>query len=226
MRNAMSGQLTTEEITLLVIAKEPLPGKAKTRLIPALGPEGSARVAEAALADTLAAVAACGGTDRRRVICLEGNARPWLPDGFEVIPQRGSGLAQRLANGFDDTGGAILLVGMDTPQITPELLEQCCAELCTDGTDAVLGLAEDGGWWTMGLRSPDRRIFEGVPMSEDDTGARQIEAIERLGLRHRALPVISDVDTIEEAREVAAQSPASRFAMALVAAEAATETPA
>ncbi len=201
------------EVALLVIAKEPVPGRAKTRLIPALGECGSAQVAEAALADTLEAVAEAPG--RRRMLVLEGEPGAWLPEGFEVVPQVGGGLGDRLAAAFEAAGGPAFLVGMDTPQVTPDLIADGCARLAREGSDAVIGLAEDGGWWALGLRRPDARVFEGVPMSVADTGARQVEALRGLGLRCEQLPRLRDVDTFEDATAVAASMPSSRFASAM-----------
>ena len=201
------------ELTLLVIAKEPLAGRAKTRLAPALGPEGAAAVAEAALADTLEAVAATPAG--RRVIVLEGKPGNWLPEGFELIPQRGDGLAARLAAGFADAGGPALLVGMDTPQLTPQELSDASELLCRPEHDAVLGRAEDGGWWALGIHRADSRVFKGVPMSEPNTGEVQLASLEALGLRVGRLPVLRDIDTIDDARAVAVLAPATRFARAL-----------
>ena len=88
--------------TLIVIAKEPVPGRAKTRLCPPCTPDEAAALAEAALRDTFTAVAAAPAP--RRVVVLDGRPGPWLPEGFEVIPQRAGGLAERLAGAFDDVG--------------------------------------------------------------------------------------------------------------------------
>ena len=201
------------DLTLLVIAKQPLAGRAKTRLAPALGDEGAAELAEAALADSLEAVAATPA--RRHVIVLEGEPGEWLPGGFEIVAQRGDGLAERLANGFSDTGDPALLVGMDTPQITPGLLATAGEQLCVGGTDAVLGLAEDGGWWAIGLTRAEPAVFEGVPMSTAETGAAQRAALERRGLRTTELPTLRDVDTLEDAIAVAELAPDGRFAATL-----------
>src|SRR4029453_10639579 len=86
--------------TLIVIAKAPVPGRVKTRLCPPCTPAQAAALAEASLRDTLAAAARCGAS--RRVVALDGAPGSWLPDGFEVIPQRGSGLAERLSAAFAD----------------------------------------------------------------------------------------------------------------------------
>jgi rSAM/selenodomain-associated transferase 1 len=209
---------------LLVIAKAPVPGRVKTRLTPPCSPEQAARLASAALADTLAAVdRAAGG--RRRVLVLDGPAvalpAGGVPAGWEVLPQRGDGLAERLACAFADAGAPALLVGMDTPQLTAQLLAAGLAALEDEGADAVLGAATDGGYWAIGLRVADARVFSGVPMSVETTGAAQRERLRGLGLRTAELPPLLDVDTIDAAREVAAIAPGSRFAAELAGIEAA-----
>ncbi len=200
---------------VLVLAKAPVAGRVKTRLTPALSAQQAADLAAASLADTLEAVRRCGA--ERRVLALDGSPGPWLPDGFEVITQRGDGLAERLACAWDDVGGPGLQVGMDTPQVTPELLDASLAQLDQPSVDAVLGLAEDGGWWAIGLRGADPRVFRGVPMSSPDTGRRQRERLQRLGLRVDALPVLRDVDTVADLAPVSAAAPLSHFAAACTA---------
>ena len=153
---------------LLVIAKTPVPGRVKTRLTPPCTPEQAARLAAAALRDTLAAAARAGRAGRR-VLVLDGAPGDWVPRGFTVLPQRGDGLAARLAAAFDDAGGPAFLVGMDTPQVTPELLDAGLAAV--ESGDAAIGLALDGGYWGIGLRRADPEAFRGVPMSAGDTGA-------------------------------------------------------
>ncbi len=185
-------------VSLIVIAKEPLPGVAKTRLIPDLGEEGASRVAEASLTDTLWAVVEAPAA--RRILVLDGEPGPWLPrvDGreFELIPQRDGGLGDRLAGAFEDSGAApALLIGMDTPQVTASLLEASIEALSADGVDAVLGPASDGGWWAIGLRDGDPSVFDDVPMSADDTGERQAARLTELGLRFVELEQLRDIDT-------------------------------
>jgi uncharacterized protein len=206
--------------SLLVICKTPVPGKVKTRLTPPCTPEQAAGLAAAALADTLAAVAAAGGPGRRRILVLDGEPGPWVPDGFEVLAQHGEGLAGRLANAFADAGAPALLVGMDTPQLTAGLLEQGLAALDEGRADAVYGAADDGGYWTIGLAAADARVFDGVPMSVETTGAAQRSRLGDLGYTVEDLPSLLDVDTIADARAVAQLAPASRFAAALTDAEA------
>ena len=197
---------------LLVIAKAPVPGRVKTRLTPPCTPEQAARIAAAAIADTLAAVDAVERAVRR-IVVLDDEPGPWIPDGFDVTAQRGDGLAERLAAAFADAGGPAFLVGMDTPQVTPELLA-AGLDAVRDG-DAAFGAALDGGYWGIGLREPDARVFEDVPMSEDNTGAVQRVRLAILGLQTATLPPLRDIDTIEDARAVARDAPDGRLAAAL-----------
>ena len=198
---------------LVVIAKEPVPGRVKTRLSPPCSAGQAAAIAEAALADTLEAVAAVEADER--VLVLEGRPGAWVPPGLRVIAQRGGGLDERLASAFEDVGGPALLIGMDTPQVTPAVLVGACRLLATDGVDAVLGAATDGGWWAVGLRAPDRRAFVGVPMSTPDTARAQRAHLSSLGLRVETLPALRDVDTWDDALVVADLAPATRFAAAV-----------
>jgi rSAM/selenodomain-associated transferase 1 len=197
---------------LLVLAKAPVLGRVKTRLTPPCTPEQAAELAGAALADTLAAAATARGAGRL-VLVLDGAPGSWVPDGFDAIPQRGGGLAGRLAAAFEDSGGPAFLVGMDTPQVTPALLEAGLEAL--ERADAVFGAALDGGYWGIGLRRPDPEVFRGVPMSEPSTGLAQRVRLAELELRTAVLPPLLDVDTIEDARAVAAAAPRTRFARRL-----------
>ena len=205
--------MTTPPIALAVIAKAPVPGRVKTRLSPPFSPAQAAALAQAALEDTLAVVAAA--PTHRRVLVLEGEAGDWLPEGFEVIPQRGDGLAERLGDAFATIAEPTLLVGMDTPQLGADLLEHGMRMLTMHGVDAVQGDATDGGYWAIGLMRPDRGAFAGVPMSADHTADAQRARLAQLGLAVADLPALRDVDDLDDARAVAAQAPASRFAATL-----------
>jgi uncharacterized protein len=203
-------------VKILVIAKSPVVGAVKTRLCPPCTHEEAAALALAALQDTLATVASVPRA--RPILVLDGPQGPWVPDGFEVFPQRGSGLAERLAAAFEDAGAPAFLVGMDTPQLTPPLISAAVERLGAPGIDAVLGLALDGGWWGIGLRSDDPRVFEAVPMSTRRTGAAQLARLRELGLvTDETLPVLRDVDGYEDAVAVADEAPHTRFAAAVAA---------
>ena len=205
--NALAAQV-------MVIAKEPVPGRVKTRLTPPYTPAEAAELATAALADTLAAVASAGVA--RRVLALAGSPGPWLPPGFDVIGQRGGGLDERIASALADARATcpapLVLIGMDTPQVTPALLAAAAGPLVSGAADATFGMAEDGGFWLLGLRDIDPALVLGVPMSRPDTGALQLARLHAAGLRVLPLPELADVDTAAEAERIAAAIPGSRFA--------------
>ena len=199
---------------LLVLAKTPAPGRVKTRLCPPCTPDQAAAVAAAALADTLATVTAAPAAARTLVVDGDHPA----PAGWSRVAQRGGPLAERLAHAYADThrpGIASLLVGMDTPQVTPALLEAAVHRLGADDTDAVLGAAEDGGWWALGLRDPAHAdVLREVATSTPATGALTLAALRSRGLRVAPLPVLRDVDTAADAHAVARLCPGgSRFAL-------------
>jgi glycosyltransferase A (GT-A) superfamily protein (DUF2064 family) len=106
---------------------------------------------------------------------------------------------------------------MDTPQLTAGLVSRAAEVLRRPDVDAVLGPAEDGGYWAIGLEVPDERVFRGVPMSLDTTAAAQRRRLRELGLRWEELPTLRDVDLFEDARAVAAEAPDSSFARTFAA---------
>ena len=201
---------------VIVIAKEPVPGRVKTRLTPPFTPGDAALLAKAALSDSLAAALAAPVT--RHVLALQGVPGEWLPAGFDVIGQRGGGLDERLAAAFSDTHASLplpmVLIGMDTPQVTPGLLTEAAQALVSGDADAVFGPAADGGFWLLGLRRPDRSLLAGVPMSRQDTGRHQLDRLTSAGLRVAMVPELTDVDTVREAELVAVAIPGSFFAAA------------
>ncbi len=213
---------------LLVLAKAPAPGHAKTRLCPPLTPAEAADLAAAALLDTLDAVAGVPGSTPVAVLtgdlacAARGEAVRAALRRTRVIVQRGDGLGARIAAAHADSaallpGRPTLQIGMDTPQVDGYLSE-AAAVLAAPGVDAVLGPATDGGWWALGLRDPRAAaLVAGVPTSREDTGARTLAALRAAGLRVAPLPELTDVDTIRDAQTVAADAPHTRFAHAVAA---------
>jgi uncharacterized protein len=195
---------------LLIVAKEPRPGFAKTRLIPAFGADGTARLAAAALADTFAAAAGCAA--RRVVVAFDGDPTAVVPAGMEVVPQRSGSFADRLAGAWEDLGGPGIQIGMDTPQVTAADLDAALDALARPGTDAVLGPASDGGWWVIGLPGPVPTVFDHVPMSAPDTGHHQLRRLHDLGLNTTLLPERRDVDEPGDVALVADDAPGTAFA--------------
>jgi glycosyltransferase A (GT-A) superfamily protein (DUF2064 family) len=207
---------------VLVVAKAPVPGLAKTRLAATIGAERAADVAAAALLDTLDAVA--DAPVAARVVAMTGDLDEAARSaeiarrlqGFTVIGQRGDDFAARLANAHADASAAVgglpvLQLGMDTPQVTAELIADCGKTLC--GADAVLGMAFDGGWWVLGLHDPvAAQCLCEVPMSQPDTGAVTLGALRHTGLDVRLVQELADVDTIGDVEAVRRVCPpGSRF---------------
>ena len=212
---------------LLVVAKAPVAGFAKTRLASSVGARFAADLAAAALLDTVDSARAVPGVIVACVLTGELTAAERADEltealrGCVVFPQRGADFAERLVHAHADVaerfpGSPVLQVGMDTPQTTTPLLTGALARLRE--SDTVLGPAVDGGWWALGLRRPvDAHVLRAVPMSRPDTGARTLAALRSVGLRVSTLPMLSDVDTMADAVLVAGQAPASRFAHAFAA---------
>ena len=213
--------------TVLVVAKAPVAGLAKTRLAADVGPGAAAELAAAALLDTLDTVRSMDGT--AHVVALTGDLdlarradelREVLAD-FVVLDQRGDGLDERLAAAHADAAavasGPVLQIGMDTPQVTSELLRASTASLARPDIGGVLGPATDGGWWALGLSDPrDAGFLLGVPMSRPDTGARTLAGLEHTVGAVVLLPVLTDVDTVADLWPVASlQSADRRFRLAV-----------
>lgn len=211
----------------LVVAKAPVPGEVKTRLGVDVGDEAAARLAGAALLDTLDAMEAVFDGGHRHVALtgdlsraadgheIERRLRAWV-----VHEQRGDGLGERLARAHADVGatgpGGVVQVGMDTPQVVPRQLAEVVAGL--EDHTAVLGPAEDGGWWVLALADPSfARVLPGVPMSTDRTCVATEAALVGEGLRVAHAAVLCDVDTVAEAEAVATDAPRTRFARRWVA---------
>ena len=207
-------------VTLLVVAKAPEPGRAKTRLAATVGDRVAAEIAAAALLDTLDAVAATPVAARVVALTGELDAAAGAADirrrleSFTVIGQRGDDFADRLANAHADAadGQPVLQIGMDTPQVTDELLASCARRLME--AQAVLGLACDGGWWVLGLQAPaTAECLRRVPMSQPDTGELTLKALRDNGIDVYPVEVLSDFDIVDDVAAVReACDPASRFA--------------
>lgn len=206
------------EPTLLIVAKAPVPGLAKTRIAATIGNTAAAELAAAALLDTVATatavgwpvvVAMTGDLDRA---ARAGQIAAALA-GCHVINQRGVNLGARLAQAHldADAGRGIVQVGMDTPQLT--IGDYLAAGDAIRRRLPVIGPAADGGWWLLGL--PDSAEAHGlrrVVMSQGDT---RVETERALGGEVVRLRVVQDMDTWEDALAIARDIPASRLAQAV-----------
>lgn len=208
---------------LLVVAKAPVPGQAKTRLATNIGYDAAADLAAAALLDTLAVAGSLGW---QVVVAMTGDLSLAARAGeirtacrpHRLVGQRGAGLAARLAAAHTDAaraagdpGAAVVQVGMDTPQVSVEDLRAAASALRVH--DAALGPAEDGGWWVLAVRAAEQAAYLlDVPMSQPDTEALTRVALSRDGASVATLGTLRDVDTWPDACAVADLAPWTRFA--------------
>lgn len=199
--------------TILVVAKAPVPGLAKTRVAATVGDDRAAELAAAALLDTLEVVGSVGWPV---VVAMTGDLDAAARADeiraalalFTVIPQRGDGLGERLAAAHldADAGHGVVQIGMDTPQIAA--VDLYVAGEALDGHDAAVGPADDGGWWLLALGSPvHAKVLAGVPMSTSDTCRETVDALIETGATIKMLRPLDDIDTWDDAVALAADYP-------------------
>lgn len=190
-------------VRLLVFAKAPVPGKVKTRLIPALGADGAARLAAHLLGLALrqARLAAVGPVE----LCMSPapGSSEWagvpLPDSLETSDQGEGDLGARMARAARrclDAGEAVLLTGSDCPELTAAHLAEAARQLASH--DAVLIPATDGGYPLLGLARFDARLFCDMPWSTAAVARLTRERMAVLGWRVWIGPPLNDIDTPED----------------------------
>ncbi len=205
---------------MLVLAKAPVAGQVKTRLGADVGLEVAAELAAAALLDTLSV---CEQVFEERHLALAGDLSGAIREAelrehlvmWRMHAQRGDGFAERLANAHADAareGRPVVQIGMDTPHVSAAQL-RAVADAVGVGNDAVLGLAEDGGWWVLAVTAPRLAApLADVEMSTDHTGVDTLAALRGLGVTVHLAGPLADVDTISDAAAAAAAAPDTRFA--------------
>lgn len=177
---------------IVIFAKAPVPGHAKTRLIPALGAEGAADLAAAMLAATCreALTAGVGPVE----LCMAGHPE-WtgeLPDGVEVTDQGEGDLGDRLWRATERAGPPLLLIGTDCPALDRHRLRDSAQRV--HNHDAVLHPAADGGYALLGLNRLDRSLFSAMPWSTDAVAAETIARISALGWSLHIGETLRDID--------------------------------
>lgn len=182
-------------LLVLVFAKAPAAGQVKTRLAESVGHREAAGWARAFLQDTWSRVAELGGASVRLVLDGDAPLPPLLP-APEIWEQGKGDLGARLERSFHRAlaeGTAAMAVGTDSPGM-PKLRLIEAQRALADGSDAVLGLADDGGFYLIGLRRCPPGLFAGLPWSVASTGAAMLSRLEQQGLTVRRLPNWYDVD--------------------------------
>ncbi|MFN3651948.1 MAG: TIGR04282 family arsenosugar biosynthesis glycosyltransferase [Armatimonadota bacterium] len=206
---------------LVVMAKAPVAGAVKTRLSPPLAPAFAAALAAAFLRDELAAFSRL--PHREAWLCYSPAAarEQMLPlaEGLPVSlqPQADGDLGTRLLRVFDETGLPTVVVGGDSPDLSPERLEAAFRLLEEGEAEVVLGPADDGGYYLIAARGPHPELFRDIPWSGPEVLALTLSRAAAAGLRVRLLPPWRDVDTPDDLR-------ALRERLAHAAPEVATHT--
>jgi rSAM/selenodomain-associated transferase 1 len=194
---------------VLVFTRTPVPGRVKTRLIPAIGAEGAANLHRAMLRRTVA-TATAAAVGPVGLWCSPAVEHPCIAQmqrefGLDVQRQRGADLGERMHHALrtraGDAAGAVL-VGTDCPFLEVGDLHLAAAIL-RDGDDAVIGPAEDGGYYLIGVRDSDMAVFSGVRWGSDHVAAATRQKFRDLGWRWRELATRRDVDRPEDLPAVA-----------------------
>jgi rSAM/selenodomain-associated transferase 1 len=178
---------------IVIFAKAPVPGKVKTRLIPALGAEGAAQLAREMLKRTVEEALATGLDVE---LCGDPDAAQWheARPGLARTGQGEGGLGERLARSASRAlaEGPVLLIGADCPGLDRRRLRAAADALAA--CDAFIHPAHDGGYALLGLRRFDKSLFEGISWSTAAVARETIERIERLGRSLRVGEILQDVD--------------------------------
>jgi hypothetical protein len=184
---------------IAVLAKAPLPGLAKTRLVPRLGAAGAARL-QAALIDRAVRTALAAGLGPVTLWCTPDDRHPAFValagrEPVRLRPQEGTDLGARMAHAMGEhlARGPVLLIGTDCPALTAEAVRSAAARLA-DGADAVLLPAEDGGYVLIGLAAPHPGLFRGVSWGSGRVMDETRERLRALGLRWSEPATFWDVD--------------------------------
>ena len=190
---------------IVIFAKAPVPGQVKTRLIPALGAEGAAQLAQQMLLDTYAAASSVRGANTEICCAPDPDAPEWppyLPPQAWLLTEQGEGdLGERLARAAERVigeGECVILIGTDCPSLTAARLKNACDELETH--DAVMHPTFDGGYALLGLKRFDPSIFSGIEWSTPAVAGQTIAKLEALGWSIHIGETLRDIDESEDLR--------------------------
>ena len=193
--------MTDGRTAIAIFARAPVPGAAKTRLIPRLGPERAAAL-HAALVEHAIQCAIAADV---------GPITVWRPPGDEhsffeqcvglysvgLAAQSGPDLGARMLSAFEATEGPLLLMGADAPSVTPQDLRDCARALA-QGADAVFLPAADGGYALVGAATPHPAIFLDMQWGHERVMAQTRARLEAQGLTWREPRTVWDVDRPED----------------------------
>lgn len=192
------------EDLLVIMAKEPRPGRVKTRLQPRLSPEESADLYHCFLRDRIEGVRGLSGIKKAIAYSPPSAARFFArlaPADFALFPQRGKDLSDRLTAAASFQGerphGAISIIDSDSPDLPPSLVLDSF-RLLRGGADVVFGPCHDGGYYLVGMRRPCPGLFDAIPWSTDRVLSASLARAASLKLKAEVLPPWRDTDTFDD----------------------------
>lgn len=199
---APASQKLKKPRSLIIFAKKPLPGMVKTRLSPPLSGEDAARLYSCMLADTLTTARRLEGGIPVLFFQADQGAAAYfsslVPD-MESYPQMGADLGERMKSAFSSRFECgfteVVIIGSDSPDLPPEYISRAFDLLADERVDLVLGPAEDGGYYLMGLKTVWEGLFSGIPWSSGEVFAATVNRAKDAGLRMSFLPVWHDIDS-------------------------------
>jgi len=187
-----------------LMAKAPLAGEVKTRLVPPLTPTEAAALNVCFLRDMSTNIKSISETVTASGLVVytpagsEAAFDGILPDGFKLLAQRGPSLGERLCNATDDLlregYGAVCLINSDSPTLPRSILVQAIESLAREGDRVVLGAADDGGYYLIGLKQAHKNLFDRIAWSTADVLARTKQRAAEINLPVELLPSWYDVD--------------------------------
>ncbi len=194
-------------VIIVLLARQPLPGKTKTRLISELGPVPAKRLAESFLKDTLAAVEKTGLP--LAVAYTPSNAEPYFkqlaPWAFQFFPQLGANLGERMKCAFrrmmDEGHPRIILIGSDIPLLTSEILKSAAEALATHSV--VIGPSRDGGYYLLGLSRMIPELFDSIGWGGSRVLSQSLSIVRLIGRPPYLLPELFDIDRPEDLHDLA-----------------------
>jgi uncharacterized protein len=192
---------TPEPVALAILAKAPVAGSVKTRLIPALGADGAAALHERLIERTVATAcaAAIGPVTLWMTPAVPHECFTALASRFQIAlaAQPDGDLGARMLAACEAAAGPAIVIGTDCPALAPSHLRQA-ADVLRDGSDVVVIPAEDGGYVLIGSRAPQPGLFAGMTWSTDQVMAQTRQRLAQGGLTWRELPPLWDVDRPED----------------------------
>ena len=186
--------------TLILFTRYPEPGRTKTRLAAELGAAGAADLHRALVEDTLVGVqSATASLDLGLEIHhtgAEADMRRWLGPELCYRPQVSGDLGPRMVAALEKSSPPTVLIGTECPDLTVDILAAAFAAL--QEKDVVLGPAADGGYYLVGMRQPNSKIFRGIPWSSDQVLTRTRERLREADMSWAEVATLADIDLPED----------------------------